>query len=58
MSKTVSVSELDNSIEFIRNQFMKPLETVGQSLIDQYKTVNTHLKSEEIDSCFPDRWRR
>ena len=28
---------------------MKPLETVGQSLIDQYKAVNTHLKSEEID---------
>ena len=50
MGKTVSVSELDNTIEFIHTQFMKPLETVGQSLIDQYKAVNTHLKSEEIDS--------
>ena len=37
MGKTVSVSELDNSIEFIHTQFMKPLETVWQSLIDQYK---------------------
>ena len=49
MGKTVSVSELDNSIEFIHNQFMIPLENAGQSLIDQYKKVNTDLKSEEID---------
>lgn len=47
-NSNVSISKIDEGIEALEEQFMLPLERVGQDLIDNYKQLNEVLDSDRI----------
>ena len=47
--KKISVQEIDSAEEYIREHFMKQVVSVGESLINQYREINKHLHSDDID---------
>ncbi len=45
----VSVEKIQQGIDYLENQFMRPLEQVGEQLLDNYKEFNNALQSEAIN---------
>ena len=45
----VSVEKIQEGIDYLQDQFMKPLVNVGEQLLEDYKSLNSVLKSSTID---------
>ena len=45
----VSVEKIQEGIDYLQDQFMKPLVNVGEQLLEDYKSLNSVLKSPTID---------
>jgi len=51
----VSVEKIKQGIEYLESEFTNPLIKVGANLIDQYKDLNTVLRSETIDNLIKEQ---
>lgn len=51
----VSVEKIKQGIEYLESEFTNPLIKVGTDLIDQYKDLNTVLRSETIDNLIKEQ---
>ena len=47
--KNVSVKNIQEGIDYLQDQFMKPLVLVGETLIDEYRILNQSLVNQDID---------
>ncbi len=58
-NKNVSVDNIEESIEYIREHFMKPLEATGESIIREYENLQTtKLVNEQIRNQIDDQKKR
>ena len=55
MENNVSVEKIQAGIDYLESQFMKPLVTVGEELIDNYKALNQSLQSETINQLIQEQ---
>lgn len=53
--QNVSAIEIENGINYMETNFMNKLETIGQDLIDNYRSANASLKSEAIDQIIAEQ---
>ena len=51
----VSVVKIKEGIEYLESEFTNPLIKVGTELIDQYKDLNSVLRSETIDNIIKEQ---
>lgn len=51
----VSVEKIKQGIEYLESEFTNPLIKVGTELIDQYKDLNSVLRSETIDNIIKEQ---
>ena len=51
----VSVEKIKQGIEYLETEFTNPLVKVGTDLIDQYKDLNSVLRSETIDNIIKEQ---
>ena len=51
----VSVEKIKQGIQYLEEEFTNPLIKVGTQLIDQYKDLNTVLRSETIDNIIKEQ---
>ena len=51
----VSVEKIKQGIEYLESEFTNPLVKVGTELINQYKDLNSVLKSETIDNLIKEQ---
>lgn len=45
----VSVEKIQEGIDYLQDEFMRPLTAVGEELIEDYKVLNQSLQSEVIN---------
>ena len=48
-NKKVSVQQIRAGKEYLEEQFLRPLEKVGETLIEQYRELSQVLNSENIN---------
>ncbi len=50
MNNNVSVTSIQQGIDYLESQFMNPLVMVGEQLIDEYQELNRVLQSQAINA--------
>ena len=50
MNSNVSVEKIQVGIDYLENEFMRPLVLVGEELIEEYRALNQSLQSESINN--------
>lgn len=56
--KNVSVKNIQEGIDYLQDQFAKPLVLVGETLIDEYRILNQSLINQDIDRLIQDQQNR
>ena len=50
MNNNVSVTKIQEGIDYLEAEFMNPLVMVGEQLIDEYQMLNRVLQSQAINA--------
>ena len=50
MNNNVSVTSIQQGIDYLESEFMNPLVLVGEQLIDEYQELNRVLQSQAINA--------
>ena len=56
--KNVSVKNIQEGIDYLQDQFMKPLVLVGETLIDEYRILNQSLVNQDIDRLIQEQQQK
>lgn len=51
----VSVEKIQQGIDYLEGEFMKPLVDIGNSIIETYQDLNKVLKSDAIDKLIAEQ---
>lgn len=55
---SVTQTNINESIDYLKREFMKPLKITGEELIDEYRNLNMVLKNPGIDAAIADQQKK
>ena len=54
----VTQTNINETVDYIKREFMQPLKLTGETLLDEYKVLNGFMKNERIDQQITDQQNR
>ena len=54
----VTQTNINETVDYIKREFMQPLKLTGETLLDEYKVLNGFMKNERIDQQIAEQQNR
>ena len=55
---SVTQTNINESIDYLKREFMQPLKRTGEDLIEENKILNIFLKNENIDAAIAEQQKK